>query len=296
MPRIDKRNVLSGILVKEAMRRQVIRLPHSASIDYCINRMIKYKINSVLVLDENQRPAGVASKTDVMSAFYAGLPIGAPVENIMVGPLLFCYADDELESSLDAMQQNGVHRLYVRGSDSDDVVGVLAYPDIVGLLYRYCRACDRGFLNVRRRKEEDQFQRLKIKDAMTADVTAYLAKDSLVQVIEGLTEHRFGAVLIRNEAEQALGVVSKSDLIVAYKHGVTIDALAADVMSKPVVSSDADTELADAIRQMLLKEVQRLFVHGQDPDRIIGILSLSDAARFRSGSCRACTSSRLMQA
>jgi predicted transcriptional regulator len=76
---------------------------------------------------------------------------------------------------------------------------------------------------------------------------------------------------------------------------VTIDALAADVMSSPVVSSEADTELADAIRQMLLKDVQRLFVHGQDRDRIIGILSLSDAARIRSGSCRACTSSRLMQ-
>ena len=296
MPRVDKRNVLSGILVKEAMRRQVIRLPQSAPIDYCINRMIKYKINSVLLLDENQRPAGVASKTDVMSAFYAGLPIGAPIENIMVGPLLFCYPDDELESSLDAMQQNGVHRLYVRGSDSDDVVGVLAYPDIVGLLYRYCRACDRGLLNARRRKEEDQFQRLKIKDVMTADVTAYLEKDGLAQVIEGLTEHRFGAVLIRNEAGQAVGVVSKSDLIVAYKHGVTVDALAADVMSSPVVSSDADTELADAIQQMLLKDVQRLFVHGQDPGQIVGILSLSDAARFRSGSCRACTSSRLMQA
>jgi len=219
-----------------------------------------------------------------------------PVENIIVGPLLFCYPDDELESSLDTMQQNGVHRLYVKGSDSDDVVGVLAYPDIVGLLYRYCRACDKGFLKARRRKEEDQFERLKIKDVMTADVTAFLEKDDLIQVIEGLTEHRFGAVLIVNEAAKAVGVVSKSDLIVAYKHGVAGDARAADVMSKPVVSSVANTELAFAIQQMLLKDVQRLFIHGQDPGQIVGILSLSDAARFRSGSCRACTSSRLMQA
>ena len=131
---------------------------------------------------------------------------------------------------------------------------------------------------------------------MTADVTAYLEKDGLAQVIEGLTAYRFGAVLIENDAARAVGVVSKSDLIVAYKHGVTVDARAADVMSKPVLSSDADTELAAAIQQMLLKDVQRLFVHGQDPGQIVGILSLSDAARFRSGSCRACTSSRLMQA
>ena len=132
MPRVAKRSVLSGISVKEAMRRQVIQLPPSAAVDYCINRMIKYKINSVLLLDDNRRPAGVASKTDVMS--------------------------------------------------------------------------------------------------------------------------------------------------------------------KPVVSSHADTELAHAIQQMLLKDVQRLFVHGQVPGQIVGILSLSDAARFRAGSCRACTSSRLMQA
>ena len=296
MPKVEKRSVLSGISVKEAMRRQVIKLPQSASIDYCINRMIKYKVNSVLITDENQIPAGVVSKTDVMGAFYAGFPIATPVENITVGPPLFCYPDDELESSLDTMQQNGVHRLYVRGSDSGDVVGVLAYPDIVGLLYRYCRACDRGLLKARRRIEEDQFQRLKIKDVMTAEVTSYLEKDGLAQIIEGLTEHRFGAVLIGNEAGKAVGVVSKSDLIVAYKHGVTVDARAADVMSRPVVSSGADTELADGIQQMLLKDVQRLFVHGPDPGQIVGILSLSDAARFRSGSCRACTSSRLMQA
>jgi len=196
MPRVEKRSVLSGISVNEAMRRQVIRLPQSAPIDYCINRMIKYKINSVLLLDENQRPAGMASKTDVM----------------------------------------------------------------------------------------------------TADVTYYQEKDGLAQVIEGLTEQRFGAVLIRNEPGNAVGVVSKSDLIVAYKHSVTIDARAADVMSQPFVSCAADTDLADAIQQMLLKDVQRLFVHGQDPGQIVGILSLSDAARFRSGSCRACTPSRFIQA
>ncbi|UCD79277.1 MAG: CBS domain-containing protein [Desulfobacterales bacterium] len=295
MPRVEKRSVLSGISVKEAMRRQVIQLPQSAAVDYCINRMIKYKVNSVLITDEHQNPVGVVSKTDVMSAFYAAFPISTPVENIMVGPPLFCYPDDELELSLDAMQQNGVHRLYVRESDSNVVVGVLAYPDIVGLLYRYCRACDKGLLLARRRREEQQFRRLKVKDVMTATVTSFPEEDKLTQVIEGLTAHRFGAVLIKNALGKAVGVVSKSDLIVAYKHGVTVYARAAEVMSKPVVSCGAQTDLAEAIQQMLLRDVQRLFVHANDPGHIVGILSLSDAARFRSGSCRACTPSRFMQ-
>lgn len=295
MPRIEKRSVLSGISVREAMRRQVIRLPQSAALDYCINRMIKYKINSVLIIDGNQNPVGVVSKTDVMSAFYAGFPIATVVKNIMVGPPLVCYPDDELESSLDVMQQKGVHRLYVQEFGSNDIVGVLAYPDIVGLLYRYCRACDRGMLKARRRNEQAQFRRLKVKDVMTAAVTSYPEEDELAKIIEGLTAHRFGAVLIKNAQGKAVGVVSKSDLIVAYKHGVAVNASASSVMSTPVVSCKAQTDLVDAIQRMLSRDVQRLFVQTDDLDQIIGILSLSDAARFRSGSCRACTASRFMQ-
>jgi predicted transcriptional regulator len=294
MPVVEKRSVLSGISVKEAMRCQVIQLQQSTSIDNCINRMIKFKINAVLVRDTQQRPAGVVSKTDIMSAFYAGIPTKTTIENIMVGPLLFCYADDELESSLDTMQRNGIHRLYVLGSDSDAVVGVLAYPDIVGLLYRYCRACDRGLLKARRKRQEDGFQRLKVKDVMTPSVNAHQSDEILARVIEGLTAHQFGAVLIRDAHGLPAGVVSKSDLIVAYKHGIAVDAPAGSIMSTPVHSCDALSYLAAAIQRMLIKDVQRIFVHAEDPRKIVGVLSLSDAARFRSGSCRACTSSRMV--
>ena len=295
MPRVIKRHVLSGIKVQEAMRRQVIQLPQSSPVDYCINRMIKYKINSVLLFDEDERPSGIVTKTDIVSAFYAGLPIHTPAVNIMVGPPLSCHPGDELELALDCMHQNGVHRLYVMEADAAEVIGVLAYPDIVGLLYRYCRACDKGLLKARQRNLSEEYQRMKVKDVMTAHVTACLENDALVAIIEELTAHRCGAVLITDAENKAAGVVSKTDLIVAYKHGVTVDVSAQTVMSAPVKSCNADVELADAIQQMLLRDVQRIFIHTADPSRIVGVLSLSDAARFRSGSCRACTSSRIMQ-
>ena len=135
-----KRNVLSGLRVKEAMRRQVIHLPKSASLADSIVAFIKFKINAVLVTDTDEQPVGVVSKTDLMGAYYADLPISTPLEMIMVGPPLFCREDDFLEDSLDTMYGSGIHRLYVSGQDSG-TVGVLAYPDIVGLLYRFCRNC-----------------------------------------------------------------------------------------------------------------------------------------------------------
>ena len=119
--------------------------------------------------------------------------------------------------------------------------------------------------------------------------------ENLARVIEGLMVHRFGAVLIRDLQDNAVGVVSKSDLVVAYKHGMTVDATASAVMGTPVHTCGAEADLAEAIQMMLFKDVQRIFVHGHDPANIIGILSLSDAARFRSGTCRACAPSRLMR-
>jgi len=86
---------------------------------------------------------------------------------------------------------------------------------------------------------------------------------------------------------------SKSDLIVAYKHGVSSEVPASSVMASPVVSCDEQELLSGAIQRMIFTDIHRLFVHRGDPAEISGVLSLSDAARARSGSCHACVSSRI---
>ncbi len=129
---------------------------------------------------------------------------------------------------------------------------------------------------------------------MTTSVRACKTDDTLAEVIEELTTHRCGAVLIRNPAGHAAGVISKTDLAIAYRHGEKTGTPAKVVMRHPVLSCDANDFLSLALQQMLLKDVQRLFVYKDDPARIVGVLSLSDSARFRSGSCRACTSGRLI--
>jgi hypothetical protein len=44
---------------------------------------------------------------------------------------------------------------------------------------------------------------------------------------------------------------------------------------------------------MIFFDLHRLFVWKDDPKNLVGVLSLSDAARFRSGTCRACLTSRI---
>jgi CBS domain-containing protein len=295
MPVVQPRHILSGMLVNEAMRRQVVQLPAAAAVSRGINHLLKFKVNALLITAADQRPAGVVSKTDLIAAYYAGLPIDTPLGDIMVGPPLTCYPDDAIESALDRMRAHSVHRLYVTGAEPTSMVGTLSYTDVVALLYRYCRSCPKSTSRkVVAAKPEDEEWRLTVKDVMTASVVSFPEDARVAQVIEGLMAHRFGAVLICSAHGAAMGVISKTDLIRAYHHGVGLDAPADGIMTAPVVTWDQDAFLWEALRYMFLKDVQRLFVHSGDPLQAVGVLSLSDAARVRSGSCRACMPSRLI--
>jgi CBS domain-containing protein len=291
MPVVTPRHVLSGILVREAMRRHILRLPSSATIGACIARLIKYKANALLVDDEHGVPAGVVSKTDLIGAFYVGLPIDTALLSVMNGPPLTCYPDDPLESALDRMAERQVHRLYVVGAESGAFTGVLSYTDVVALLYRYCRVCTRSTTGKLAPGEREAF-RLLVRDVMTASVASVAESEPLARVVENISTSRFGALLITGEEGTPAGVVSKTDLIRAYRHATPLEAEARSVMTSPVVVWGESSPLYDALQYMFLKDVQRLFVQSEPSGRVSGVLSLSDAARTRSGTCKACRLSR----
>jgi CBS domain-containing protein len=295
MPVVRARSILSGILVKEVMRSQFIQLPKTASLGKGINHLIKHKINALLVADEGTNPAGVVSKTDLVGAFYGGLSIESLLGDIMYGPPLTCYLDDELEASLDVMRTHGVHQLYVRGADPSCLAGMLSYTDVVAMLHRCCKSCPKS--TTRKKGSSDlneEVRHFTVKEVMTASVVACREEDSLVQVVEGLMDRHVGAILIRDSQGLARGVISKTDIVAAYHHGIPLNVKANSIMNTPVISCDQQSLLDGAIRQMLLKDVHRLFVNSGDLLQIVGVLSLSDAARIRSGSCRACISSRII--
>lgn len=292
---ISKKSVLSGIRVQEAMRRQVIALPAGTSIKRGISALIKYKVNAVLVTSQHDRPEGVVSGTDFVAAFYAGLPLESSLDNILSSPLVTCFPDDELEAGLDLMRENQVHQVYVQGEKPESIIGLLAYYDIVGLLYRYCRACKRStFFNEDLTPAGGQAEPGRIQEVMTRGVASCHSDQGLERIIETLSENRFGAVLMRTDQAEAAGVISKTDLVLAYSHGLSLETRGGEIMNSPVLACEQSDLLMIALQSMLLRDTKRVFVYHTDPEAIVGLVSLSDAARFRSGSCQACRAGRMV--
>lgn len=287
-------NTLKNLSVHKAMRRQIICLEQNKTIAHGINTIIKHKVNALLVVDDQLQEVGVVSKTDIMGAYYAGLPIDSPLEYIMLSPPLYCKAGDSLETALEQMRTNKVYRLYVTDDQSGELVGALAYPDIVGLLYQYCHQCPYSHLNRKMQPDNNSaVLRFKVRELMTTGVKSLPVDATLTAVMESLSEYRFGAMLITDKNGRSAGVISKTDLALTYKHGVPPSVAAHEVMSTPVHTCDADDLLEDAIKKMILTDIHRLFVHEGNENELIGVLSLTDAARGRSGSCHACVSSRI---
>ena len=139
----------------------------------------------------------------------------------------------------------------------------------------------------------DSIKRFFVKEIMTNEVKSVFSDESLLRVMEELSVYRFGAILVKNRENNPCGVVSKTDLALAYKHGIDLEAPAETVMSSPVQSCGADELLEDAIRKMIFSDLHRLFVYQSKAIQPVGVISLSDAARIRSGSCHACVSSRI---
>jgi CBS domain-containing protein len=295
MPIAKTRSVLSGMRVKEAMRRQIVTIDHEQTARRGIAQMIKYKADLLLITDASAEPAGIVTKTDMNGAFYAGLPVDTALGDIMMGPLISCFADDPLEDALETMNHHGVHQLFVKGADASRFEGLLTYGDILGLVYRYCHRCRKSHVRRMSDGENAAFPSdTLVEDVMTPDVMGCGVNDPLTLVMETLSTQRKSAVLVNDAEGRPAGVISKTDLVLAWYRERDAQIPADEIMSVPVRSCYRKTSLTDAMARMLLEDMGRLFVHDSDPDRIVGVLALADAANQRSGTCKACVSSRLL--
>jgi predicted transcriptional regulator len=291
---IDRKSALSGLTVREAMRRLICYLDRNATIQRAIRHTIKYKLNAVLILDQKDEAIGVVSKTNILGAYYAGLPLTMPLDAIMAAPTITCHLTDSLDSALDMMRGARVQRLYVVGDEPNRVVGVLAYPDILGMLYRYCNQCERSTLRLMESGSTDKLaDHFKVCELMSPAFHTHDENDSLIKIMESVAVHGSGTVLIKGHDDLPQGVVTITDLILAYLHDIPPGAAAKTIMSAPVLSCDYDEPLLMAVKKMIFSDLDSLYVHKDRPINIVGVVTLADVARLRSGSCRACMISRI---
>jgi CBS domain-containing protein len=110
----------------------------------------------------------------------------------------------------------------------------------------------------------------------TADPTARIA-----DVVQTLSDRRIGAVLVMDNAEQLLGIVSERDIVrsLAANGARTLDMTAGQLMTRAVQTARPDTTVAEAMHIMTAGRFRHLPV--LDRDVLVGLVSIGDVVKAR---------------
>ncbi len=101
------------------------------------------------------------------------------------------------------------------------------------------------------------------------------------EVAAMLAERRIGAVLVLDNAEQLLGIVSERDIVrgLAGNGARTLDMTAGQLMTRAVQVAHPDTTVAEAMQLMTAGRFRHLPV--VDHDTLIGLISIGDVVKAR---------------
>lgn len=113
------------------------------------------------------------------------------------------------------------------------------------------------------------------------DVASVSPKALIADVAAVLAERRIGAVLVRDAAQQVLGIVSERDIVrsLARDGAATVGMTAAQLMTSVLHTVPPTASVAEVMALMTENRVRHLPV--MDRDELVGMISIGDVVKSR---------------
>jgi CBS domain-containing protein len=104
---------------------------------------------------------------------------------------------------------------------------------------------------------------------------------SIAEVTQVLAEHHIGAVLVRDTADQLLGIVSERDIVRSLsRNGArTLDMTAGQLMTRALRTATPQTSVGEAMREMTAGRFRHMPV--LDHNELVGVISIGDVVKAR---------------
>jgi len=117
-----------------------------------------------------------------------------------------------------------------------------------------------------------------VGDIMTKDIISVKTTDQAIVAIEVMTKNDIGSVVV-TEGGKPVGILTERDIMkrVCPEKLCTRAVKAGEVMSKPLITIEADARLGEAALLMTQKDVRRLLV--TDKGKVVGIITQKDVMR-----------------
>jgi CBS domain-containing protein len=129
-------------------------------------------------------------------------------------------------------------------------------------------------------KEKESGLTLKVEDVMVKEVITVEDSSSVKEAANVMNKFEIGGLIVVRKGK-AVGILTERDLlkrIVAEGRNAQKTKVR-DVMTSPLVVAEPGMDLEEAIRLMFQMKIKKLPV--VDRERLVGLMSLTDIARFQ---------------
>jgi CBS domain-containing protein len=130
------------------------------------------------------------------------------------------------------------------------------------------------------KKEEESSVSLKVEDVMVKEVITIDENSTVKEAADVMNKFEIGC-LIAVKKGKAMGIITERDLLkrVVAEAKDANKTKVKDVMSSPLVVVEPSMDLGEAVRLMFQMKIKKLPV--VDAKRLVGLVSLTDIARFQ---------------
>lgn len=125
--------------------------------------------------------------------------------------------------------------------------------------------------------------RLTVRKAMIKDVVFLGREAPAVEAAMRISEHKIGCVVVTGAGGEVVGIVTEKDLVrKVLAQGRPVGSVkVSEIMTHPVITIDADSDILEAAKEMSEKDVRRLPVVDKGSGKLVGIVTDKDILRIQ---------------
>jgi len=273
--------------VADIMSSPVYIVNADEPVSYARNLMLRYKISTLLVLNEGKM-VGIVTKSDISNRLAQAEPLWRrrpidqiPIKLLMTESVITIYPEASISQAAALMLENGVHDIPVV---KNEIVGIVTRTDIV-----------------RSVAENTEEINTKISKLMTEDIVSVHRHHTINHVIDEMNRNEIERVIVKDDAGKPVGIISRRNLALnlladnegklptknikmarksspagqkTYRYVKEVPLTAEDIMSSPIISIDVNENVSAAAKKLIEEEVTALPV--SDGEEIVGIISRTD--------------------
>ncbi|MGB9124059.1 MAG: CBS domain-containing protein, partial [Nitrosotalea sp.] len=204
------RRNLDEIPIGDVMSRNLVTISADQSdvLSQCAIRMHTFQIGSVIIVNEDEKLAGLTTKSDIVCNFAIKYAQTYKVKDYMSQKIITCRPTDSLYFGLDMLNKNKISRLVVTDSDGK-TMGLISYDTFLRNS-NYFKNPSRNYL-----LPEGSGKGMTIGDIIGSELITVNSEDDLAKAANLMIEYKVSGIPVV-DANDLKGVISTTDIVKAY--------------------------------------------------------------------------------